>query len=81
MRVTFEGTVTQTLRAGSYDYLLIAPPTGEPHWVATLHDEARPRLVRVQVLARAERFESRRLSRLFEPLEFAVVDAPPPAVP
>jgi hypothetical protein len=80
MRVSFDGTVEQTLRAGSYDYLLVVPGAGGPHWVATLHEEARPRQVRVKVLARAERFESRRLSRLFEPLEFGLVDAPP-AVP
>lgn len=81
MRVSFNATIEQTLRAGSYDYLLVRPEAGDPRWVATLHEDARPRHVQVTVLARAERFESPRLSRLFEPLEFGLVTAPSPAVP
>lgn len=78
-RVTFRGHVEQRLPAGPYVYLLVRPEVGDdaPVWVTSLASTT-PReasSVDVRVLGRAESFPSKRLSRTFSPLIFAIVRA------
>ncbi|MCP3143740.1 hypothetical protein [Pyxidicoccus xibeiensis] len=71
---TLCGRVEERLPAGSYLYLHVRDARGAGHWVATLRatspaaDE-----VEVRVMARSERFSSRRLGRDFTPLHFGAV--------
>jgi hypothetical protein len=71
-----DGQVEERLDAGSYVYLRLRPVEQPAVWVASLAmtTPAQP-LVRVLVLGRAERFESRRLARVFSPLLFGVIRA------
>jgi hypothetical protein len=77
-RFSFEGVIEARLPAGSYVYLQVRDGAGARRWVATLAATA-PAGARasVFVLARAERFRSRRLSREFSPLFFGAVRAAP----
>jgi hypothetical protein len=78
-RSTFRGAVEERLSAGSYVYLRVRTETEGSVWVASLA-AATPRSaeeVDVRVLGRAESFASRRLSRTFSPLVFAIVRAAP----
>jgi hypothetical protein len=77
-RVWLEGSVEETLPAGSYVYFRVRSDDATSLWVATLAATApSPPLgrVRVLVLGRADRFHSRRLARDFSPLSFGVVRA------
>ena len=70
----FSGRVIERLRAGSYVYLLVERAGQAPAWVVTA-DVVAPDAERVQVrvVRRVERFESKRLSRIFSPLAFGIV--------
>jgi hypothetical protein len=73
-----EGSVEETLAAGSYVYLRVRTAEETPVWVASLAATTpAPPLgqVRVLVLGRAEHFHSRRLARDFSPLSFGVIRA------
>lgn len=73
-RYTLRGRVEERLAAGSYLYLRVRDASGGGHWVATLRSTA-PAAdeVEVRVMARSERFTSRRLGRDFAPLHFGAV--------
>jgi hypothetical protein len=80
-RLSFEGRVLERLAAGSYTYLRIERGDGTRNWVVTLsgvtpssaaHAQPDSR-VRVVAVGYAERFTSKRLSRSFDGLYFAVV--------
>lgn len=68
--------VRERIATGSYVYLRLADERGADTWFVTVRgrDEARDaRCVEVTAYARAERFESARLARTFEPLLFGAV--------
>ena len=74
--VRFHGAVRERVATGSYVYLRIADERGAEPWFVTLRgrdDETTERCVEATAYARAERFESTRLSRRFEPLWFGAV--------
>jgi hypothetical protein len=76
-RSTFRGAVEERLSAGSYVYLRVRAEDEGDVWVASLA-AATPlsaEEVEVRVLGRAESFASKRLSRTFSPLVFAIVRA------
>jgi hypothetical protein len=78
-RSTFRGAVEERLSAGSYVYLRVRTEAEGGVWVASLA-AATPlsaEAVDVRVLGRAESFPSKRLSRTFSPLVFAIVRAAP----
>ena len=77
-RYTLRGHVEERLPAGSYLYLRVRDTSGASHWVATLRSTA-PAAdeVDVRVMARSERFSSRRLGRDFAPLHFGAVSGAP----
>jgi hypothetical protein len=80
-RLYFEGRVLERLAAGSYTYFRIERRDGTRDWVVTLAAktlssalEAQPNAqVRVVAVGYAEHFTSKRLSRSFDGLYFAVV--------
>lgn len=66
-----QGAVVERVAAGGYVYLRVIDGRGAEHWLVTLEGPATRALrVDAHLLARAERFESRRLSRAFAPLHF-----------
>lgn len=72
-----EGSVKETLPAGSYVYVRVTTAEGDV-WVASLSatmPEPPPERVRVLVVGSADRFHSRRLGRDFSPLSFGVIRA------
>lgn len=71
---TFGGEVLQRIRTGSYAYMEVRTPSGEQRWVVTLGEGA-PEGSQVEVRAFGVRhdFESKRLSRTFDHLIFAIV--------
>jgi len=74
-----EGTVDESIAAGSYVYLKLRVHAGPPVWVVSLAiTTPTAERVRVLVLGRAERFTSRRLARDFSPLLFGAVRAADP---
>jgi hypothetical protein len=78
-RFTRTGEVLQRLPAGSYLYLQLHDEGGD-WWVATLGATATAAdRVQVTAFARADRFESRRLRRVFSPLVFGAVRVAPVA--
>jgi hypothetical protein len=72
-RYSLEGSLSQVLDAGSYRYLELKPDGAEAVWIATLRGAPLEGRVSAQVIARADRFESKRLGRTFSPLLFAIV--------
>lgn len=71
--VHLRGAVRERIATGSYVYLRIADERGAEQWFVTLRgrdDETTERCVEATAYARAERFESTRLSRRFQPLWF-----------
>ena len=76
-RVRFEARVLERIEAGSYVYLGVERESGERSWVVTLSSSSGARRgvdkVRVVAMGYAEHFESKRLSRSFDGLFFAVV--------
>jgi hypothetical protein len=74
-RTWLDGSVEETLNAGSYVYVRVRSG-GADIWVATLAATLPPRplgRVRVLVVGRAEGFHSRRLGRDFQSLAFGVI--------
>jgi hypothetical protein len=76
-RPTFDGVVASRLDAGPYAYLEVERAGGGRVWVVTLASSAgaAPGVARVHVTAigHADHFASKRLSRSFADLYFAVV--------
>jgi hypothetical protein len=74
----WSGRVLERLDAGSYVYLRVERAGEPPSWVVTAEALA-PDAERVEVRAvrRMDRFESKRLSRSFAPLYFAIVRKDP----
>lgn len=71
--VRVRGAVRERIATGSYVYLRIVDERGDERWFVTLRgrdDETVERCVEAMAYARAERFESSRLARRFEPLLF-----------
>lgn len=71
--VHLRGVVRERIATGSYIYLRLADARGADQWFVTLRgrdDETTERCVELTAYARAERFESARLDRVFEPLLF-----------
>jgi hypothetical protein len=70
----WSGRVLERLNAGSYVYLKVEREGAPPSWVVTAEAIA-PGADRVEVraLRRVDHFESKRLSRSFAPLYFAIV--------
>jgi len=68
------GRVLERIAAGPYVYLRLHATSGEQAWLVSLRATTpADAKVRALVVGRAERFESRRLSREFSPLLFAAV--------
>lgn len=70
------GAVRERIATGSYAYLRLSDSRGEGVWFVTLRgrdDESAARCVEATAYARADRFESARLARTFEPLLFGSV--------
>jgi hypothetical protein len=76
-RTAIHGVVRQRLDAGSYTYVRIASPGVADAWVVTLRRSLPAPLACVDatVYARAERFNSPRLHRVFAPLSFGLLSA------
>lgn len=78
-RASFRGVVEERLRAGPYVYLRVRPEASDAPsvWVTGLAaaTPAHASRVNVRVLGRAEAFASKRLSRTFSPLIFAMIRA------
>jgi hypothetical protein len=74
----WSGRVLERLDAGSYVYLRVERAGEPPSWVVTAEALA-PDAERVEVRAvrRMDHFESKRLSRSFAPLYFAIVRKDP----
>jgi hypothetical protein len=70
----WSGRVLERLDAGSYVYLRVERAGAQPSWVVTAEAIA-PDAERVEVraLRRLDHYESKRLSRAFAPLYFAIV--------
>jgi hypothetical protein len=74
-RFDLTADVVERLKAGPYVYFHARDHAGRLHWIASLAATSPPAPVRIraQVLGRANDFQSRRLSRRFDTLLFAVV--------
>ena len=77
-RRAFAAEVLERVPAGGYTYLRVREAGGAASWIATMGAGAEPGArVTVRILARAEKFRSRRLQREFAPLSFGfVTDVP-----
>jgi hypothetical protein len=76
-RLQFEGKVVGRCEAGSYIYLEVEQSGGRKDWVVTLASSKGAARgvdhVRIIAVGHADHFASKRLSRTFESLYFAVV--------
>jgi hypothetical protein len=78
-RPPFEARVLERLPAGSYTYFHVERANRAREWVVTLASSSAVRAVRagarlrVTPIAYSERFESKRLDRVFDHLHFAMV--------
>ncbi len=70
----YRGRIVERIDAGPYRYLRIRSNAQE-RWVATMGRTPQAGDVLVRELGRSERFESKRLSRIFSPLSFGFVSA------
>lgn len=69
----YDATVRQRLPAGPYTYLQLERDSGALAWAVSTERPALGARVHVEVFGLSERFESRRLHRVFSPLSFASV--------